>query len=126
MQINLQSHGFALTDALDRHARRRLQFALDRFADPIETMTVRLARDHGGRTSRCRLHVQLRGRPDVLVEETRDDLYAAIDRAADRAAGAVARSVQRGRRASVRGARGTLDARTATGKAMDQSAEDLS
>jgi ribosomal subunit interface protein len=125
MQIHLQSHGFVLTDSLDRHARRRLHFALDRFADPIEAMTVRLARDHGGRTSRCRLQVQLRGRPDVLVEETRDDLYAAIDRAADRAAGAVARSVERGRRTSVRGARGTVVSRAALSNVMSDSAEDL-
>ena len=125
MQIHLQSHGFALTDALDRHARRRLQYALDRFADPIEAMTVRLARDHGGRTSRCRLQVQLRGRPDVLVEETRDDLYAAIDRAADRAAGAVARSVERGRRTSVRDARGRVGARAAMPEELGDEVEDL-
>lgn len=125
MQIHLQSHGFALTDSLDRHARRRLHFAFDRLADPIEALTVRLAHEHGGRTSRCRVQVQLRGRPDVLVEETRNDLYAAIDRAAERAAGAVARSVERGRQISARGARGRLAARTATNEALGDSAEDL-
>lgn len=107
MQIQVQVHGFTLTDALDRHARRRLRFALDRFADPIEAVIVRLSSEHGGRSSRCQLQVQLRRRPDVLVEETRDDLYVAIDRTADRAAEAVARRVERSRHLAVRGGAGS-------------------
>lgn len=120
MQIHLQVHGFALTDALDQHTRRRLRFALDRFVDPIEAVIVRLTCAHAGRSSRCQLQVQLRRRPDVLVEETRDDLYVAIDRAADRAAEAVARRVERSRHLAVRaaGAPG-LRAAAATGGSPD-------
>lgn len=125
MQIYLQAHGFALTDALDQHARRRLHFALDRFDDPVESVIVRLARDHAGRTSRCRLQVQLRRRPDILVEEVLDDLYVAIDRAAHRAAGAVARSVDRRRQLSVRGAGDAYAARAPVRTAWRDGAEDL-
>ena len=103
MQIHLQVHGFTLTDALDQHARRRVRFALDRFEEPIEAVIVRLSSERAGRSSRCQLQVQLRRRPDVLIEATRDDLYVAIDRAADRAAETVARRVERSRHLAQRG-----------------------
>jgi len=83
MQIHLQSHGFR-TDRRARPARAggACTFAFDRFADPVETMIVRLAPgEHGGRTSRCRLQVKLpRAAGGPRRWRLGDDLYAASNR----------------------------------------------
>ena len=49
----------------------------------------------GGRDKRCRLHLVMPGRANVVIEDTRADLYTAIDCAADRAARTVARKLAR-------------------------------
>ena len=51
----------------------------------------------GGEDKCCHIQVALAHLPDVVIEDTEADLYAAIDRAADRAAHTVGRRLMRKR-----------------------------
>lgn len=98
MQIDIQTHGFALTDALRDYAGRRLRFALARAAEQVRRIKVDLSDvngPRGGIDKRCRIRVVFRGLEAVLVEDTEADLYLAIDRAADRIGRTVVRRLRR-------------------------------
>ncbi len=88
MQIDIQAHNFPLTDALRGHVERRLGFALSARDDHIQRMMIRLSDingPRGGADKRCHVQVVLANLPAVVIEDTEADLYAAIDRASDRA-----------------------------------------
>ncbi len=98
MRLDIRAQGFDLTPALRDHAERRLAFALLRFRDRLTGVTVRLADDNGPRggvDKRCVLRVRLAGMRVTVITERAVDVYAAIDRAADRAGRIVARRLQR-------------------------------
>jgi ribosome-associated translation inhibitor RaiA len=61
----------------------------------------------GGIDKRCQIEVQLKGTPNVVIEDVEADLYAAIDRAAERVGRTVARRLSR-QRAFARPAREAL------------------
>ena len=87
MQIDIQTHGFSLTDGLRDHTERRLRFALARVAGRVRRITVRffdINGPRGGIDKRCRIQVMLNGFGGVVIEDTETNLYLAIDRAADR------------------------------------------
>jgi ribosome-associated translation inhibitor RaiA len=98
MRIDIQSLGFPLTAPLLDHIERRLLFALTRIGDRIKRVVVRLGDTNGprgGEDKFCRMQVYLKHAPPVLIEDAGADLYAAIDRVAERAGGNVARRVDR-------------------------------
>ncbi len=98
MQIDIQARNFPLTDALYSHTKRRLHFALACCDDHIQRVRVRLSDingPRGGADKRCHLQIVLPGLPDVVIEDTEVDLYAAIDRAVDRAGRVVVRKIDR-------------------------------
>ena len=98
MQIKIQARSFSLTSALQSHVHRRLRFALTSGADHIQRVMVRLTDingPRGGRDKRCHIQVVLEGMPDVVIEDTKSDLYAAISRATARVSRAVSRSLRR-------------------------------
>jgi ribosomal subunit interface protein len=100
MQIDINTHRFPLTDALRSHVRRRLHYALSSIDESVQRVVVRLSDvngPRGGMDKRCRLQLVLAGLPDVIVEDTQADLYAAIDRASDRAGRTLARRLDRRR-----------------------------
>lgn len=100
MMIATNTHGFQLTDALREHVERRLRFAFDRGGQRIRRILVRLSDvngPRGGKDKRCQLKLSLEQSPEVIIEETQSDLYAAVDRAARRAAVSVARRFSRKR-----------------------------
>ena len=99
MQIDIRTPGFALTDAIRDHVERRLRFALARASAHVRRVAVYLSDingPRGGIEKRCRLRVRLNNSVDVMIDDTESDLYAAIDRAANRAGRAVARRLARG------------------------------
>lgn len=101
MQINVQSHGFGLTDSLRAQTERRVRFALGARGDRVHTVSIRLGDDNGPRggvDKRCTVRVHLAGMAPVIVAQQDTDLYAAIDMAADRAGHAVARRLKRASR----------------------------
>lgn len=96
MKVDIQAQGFPLTEALADHAERRLRFALKHATDQVQHATVRLADvngPRGGVDKRCSIHIVLAGLPDIVTEDTEADMYAAINRAADRVGRTVLRRV---------------------------------
>ena len=101
MQLDIRGQRLALTPALLDHVARRIRFALGRFDGRVRRVTVRVGDVDGPRSGvdkRCQLRVDVAGRP-VTIEELDADLYAAIDRAAERAGRAAQRTLARVRAA---------------------------
>ena len=98
MRIDIRGLGFPLTAALLDHTQRRLRFALTRTSDRIKRVVVRLGETNvsrGGEDQFCRMQVYLEHAAPVLIEDTGADLYAVIDRVAERAGRNVAKHVDR-------------------------------
>ncbi|QQS54963.1 MAG: HPF/RaiA family ribosome-associated protein [Candidatus Competibacteraceae bacterium] len=98
MKINIQARGFELADSLREHAERHLRFALGWADDHLRQVSVRLSSQSGPRASknkRCLIQIDFPGAQDVIIEDIEDDIYIAIDRAADRASRSVARQLER-------------------------------
>lgn len=98
MQIDIQARNFSLTDALSWHIKRRLDFALSSNYDHIQRVTVRLSDingPRGGADKCCHIQVRVPHLADVVIEDTEVDLYAAIDRAAERAGRTICRRLTR-------------------------------
>ena len=100
MHIDIQARNFSLTNALSGHVKRRLGFALSSRDIHIQRVMVRLSDingPRGGADKCCQIQVVLPQLADVVIEDTEVDLYAAIDRAADRAGRTVDRRLARHR-----------------------------
>ena len=98
MQIDIQARGFRLTAGLRTQAERRVRFALGSTSGRVRSIVIRLADENGPRggvDKRCTIRANLPGGPPVIIEQQEADLYVAIDRAADRAARAVSRRLDR-------------------------------
>ena len=98
MRIDIQGLGFPLTAALLDHTERRLRFAFTRNGDRIKRVTVRLGDSNeprGGEDKFCRMQVYLKHAPPVLIEDVGADLYAVIERVADRAGRNIAKRLDR-------------------------------
>ena len=98
MHINIQAQGFPLTEALRRHAERRLHYALAHNNQRICRVIMRLSDvsgSHGGQDKRCHLRVVVTGIPNLVTEDTEADLYDAINRATSRAGRALTRKLSR-------------------------------
>ena len=101
MRLDIRGRHLRLTAALQDHVTRRLRFALGRFDGRLRGIAVRLADvngPRGGVDKRCEVHVDVAGRR-ITIEELDEDLYAAIDRAAERAGRATERALARQRAA---------------------------
>lgn len=98
MQINIHTRKFSLTESLKSYAKRRLNFSLASKDEYINKVAMRLSDingPRGGTDKRCHLHIDLKGIPDIIVEDIQTDMYNAIDRACDRASRAVVRKIGR-------------------------------
>lgn len=95
MRLDIRGRHLPLTPALLDHVTRRLRFALGRFDRSVRRVTVRLGDvngPRGGADKTCHVQIHAAQRP-ITIEELDPDMYAAIDRAADRAARAVERAL---------------------------------
>lgn len=98
MKIDIQARDFRLTEALKGHAQRRLRFALTSLDNYIQRVVIHLSDingPRGGADKRCQIKILLDGMPPVVVKDTQVDLYAAIDRTADRARRTLVRKINR-------------------------------
>ena len=96
MQVAIRSHGFPLTTAIEAYVQRRLRTALSHAIHHIRAVTVVLLDingPRGGRDKVCRVRVTVTDRPVMVIDDTEDNLYLAIDRAADRAGRTTARKL---------------------------------
>lgn len=100
MNVDIQSQDFPLTSGLSDHAKRRLQFVLTRRSDRIQRVVVRLGDKNGPRggvDKFCRIQVYLLDAPVAVIEDIGLDMYAVIDRAADRVGRVVVKHLDRSR-----------------------------
>jgi ribosomal subunit interface protein len=98
MRIEIQARKIPLSSRIRRHSERRLRAALTRFDERIMRVSMWLSDVNGlkgGSDKNCQLQIVMPGKPDVVVEETRDNLYAAINRAIERAGQAVVRKLDK-------------------------------
>ncbi len=98
MRIDIRGSGFRITAPLLDHTERRLRFALTRSSDRIKRVVVRLGDANGprgGEDKFCRMQVHFERAPPILIEDAGADLYAVIDRAAERAGRNAAKHVDR-------------------------------
>jgi putative sigma-54 modulation protein len=100
MNVDIQSPGFPVTAALADHTGRRLRFVLTHHSDRIQRVVVRLGDANGRRSGVdkfCRIQVYLSDAPVAAIEEIGPDLYAVINRAADRVGRLVVKHLDRSR-----------------------------
>jgi len=98
MMVDIRSQGFEMTAALAEHVRRRLGFALTRHGDRIKRVGVRIGDENGprgGPDKFCQIQVYLVDAPTAVVEGVGADLYASIDRAAERVGRVVVKHLDR-------------------------------
>ncbi|MBL0207982.1 MAG: HPF/RaiA family ribosome-associated protein [Propionivibrio sp.] len=99
MQINIQTRGFRLTEGLRTQAESRVRLALGSSSGQVRSVVMRLADENGPRggvDKRCTIRANVAGCPPVIIVHQEADLQVAIDRAADRAARAVSRRLEKG------------------------------
>jgi len=87
MELDIRAKGFEMTGAIEQHVRRRLQFACDWARHAVKRVSVRLSDENGprgGMDKRCAIVVSLPQQAELVIEDTRDDIYRAVDYAVDR------------------------------------------
>ena len=98
MQIDLQTRDIVLTEEISNFVSRRLKFSFGSREEYILRIQVRISDingPRGGVDKRCQIRVVLPKIADVVVTHTEDDVYIAVDRAAERASYAVNRTLAR-------------------------------
>ncbi len=105
MQFEFRVRHIDFERGLYSYLERRLRFALDRFADRVRRITVRindLNVPRGDVDKQCRFQVALIPRGTVQLEETFSDVYQAVDRATHRLSSCVQRRLDRRREVFLR------------------------
>jgi ribosomal subunit interface protein len=100
MRMIIHTSGFDITDALRSYTEQRLRTALGWANYQIRKLAVSLSDingPRGGIDKVCKLQVQLANGREIIIEDAEADLYAAIDRAAERADRAIVRQIERSR-----------------------------
>lgn len=99
MRLTIHTSGIQATGSLKEYIERRVSFALDRFEESINSVSVTLEDTNGPRggvDQMCRVRVQLIGqRRPIVAETTHEALRAAIDVSADCVGRSVARALDK-------------------------------
>jgi ribosomal subunit interface protein len=98
MHIDIQARQLPLTRTLKRYTQLRIRFALTRFEERIQRVSMWLSDVNGpkgGRDKQCRLQVALAGKTSIVIEDTHENLYVAINRAIERAGHSLVRKLDR-------------------------------
>ncbi len=101
MRIQLESQGFDVTPPIRGHVDDQLAFHLSNFSAHVSAVNVYLSDingPRGGPDKRVVIDVNLARLGGVTVEQTREDLYAAVTQASRQAGRAVRRTLGRARR----------------------------
>ncbi len=100
MRIRVRNRDLQPTAAIREHVERRLLYALSRYGSCVRNVTVCLSTlvgNPGRERKHCQITVALDQAEKIAVEDSDADLYAAIDRAAERTQRAVNRALERTR-----------------------------
>ena len=98
MQIDIQCRRLNLTRRLRGFGEQKIRRVLSRFDERIKKVTLWLSDVNGpkgGSDKNCQVQIVISGKSPVFVEETRENVYVAINRALERsAAGALRKSLR--------------------------------
>ena len=92
MRVQIRGGGVKVTKVLRAHVALTLGLALGRFSDRIDKVMVQFADDRG--EACCRVAVSLKARR-IEVEGVKDNRFAAVVHAAERASKSVDRALDR-------------------------------
>ena len=103
MRVSVSGHRVKVTAGLREYIDRRLYFALGRFGPAIDHVSVHVGDvngPRGGVDKHCQIVVKLRasGSNRIAIDDTDEDLRAAVTQASNRAGRTVARAIERKRR----------------------------
>ena len=101
MNITSRAQGFELSSAIDSFVRDEVRSALERFSEDIVSVDVFMKDTNGpkgGVDKQVVMRVQLRGRQQIALQTTREDLYAAVRISIKRAKRSVRRNLRKARR----------------------------
>jgi putative sigma-54 modulation protein len=100
MELEISAQKFRVSDRLQEHIERQLNFALGQFESWISGTAVHLEDVNGpkgGIDKQCRILVNLKGGKTLKVEDIDADFTIAVNRAADRLGQVVSREVDKRR-----------------------------
>ncbi len=100
MRISVRAANLSLDAQTRARVERRIQTSLGRLAHRILRVGVRIVDvngPRGGADIACLIEIRLRGAGRVFIEATDISLDEAVNDAADKAAGAVVRALERSR-----------------------------
>jgi ribosomal subunit interface protein len=98
MQLEIRGREISISQVLRDHIERRLRFALDRFANRVRQVRVKvgdLNGPRGGIDKCCKLAISLDRPSTIVLESHASNVYAAIDCVADKAATCIGRRLKR-------------------------------
>ena len=87
MNLEVRGLNVEITDSLRTYAQRRLGFALDRFAERIRTVRLKLGDMNGSRggvDKRCQLTISLAHSSPITLESRASTVQGAVDRIASK------------------------------------------
>jgi ribosomal subunit interface protein len=96
MLINIQTRQFSLSPAINEYVKSKIQVMLGRYESKISSINVSLFDINGpkgGEDKCCKIIVKINGASPIVVQETAEDLYAAINTCSRRSRRAVKRQL---------------------------------
>jgi ribosomal subunit interface protein len=96
MLVNIQSRHFSLSEALSKYVQSKVQIMLSRYESKINSINVSLFDINGpkgGEDKCCKIIIKINGTTSIVVQETAEDLYDAINTCSRRARRAVKRQL---------------------------------
>ena len=100
MQVEIRRKSIVVTEEIQTYIKRRLSFALGRFASRISRIKVHIEDTNGPRggiDKHCTLVVQMKSGGAIVLEENGAELPSLIDLASDRLGRCVQRALERRR-----------------------------
>ncbi|MFQ3237496.1 MAG: putative sigma-54 modulation protein [Paraglaciecola sp.] len=96
MLVHIQSRHFSLSEALSKYVKNKVQIMLGRYEAKIIRADVSLFDINGpkgGEDKCCKIIVKINGTSSIVVQETAEDLYDAINTCSRRVRRAVKRQL---------------------------------
>lgn len=84
MYVEIQASGFVLSDHLKNHIHEKLLNALQSANTKVRKVIVRLFNDdarHNRKMRSCRVHVMVKGMPDIVTSYSSRNIYKASNAA---------------------------------------------
>ena len=80
MHVEIQARGFELSSNLENHIHTKLVNALQSAHSKVRKVIVRLFNEdarHNRRVRSCRIHLLVKGMPDIIINHSASNIYKA-------------------------------------------------